>query len=79
MRLTGNQEFEEVIVPPAKPVPPRETERLISVSELDDLCRDSFPVMLHTTYLDLFLTHSIGLFVLKQDTVNRLPYGVWDE
>ena len=38
------QEYEEVIVPPAKPVPPRASERLIGVGELDDLCRSSFPV-----------------------------------
>ncbi|KAF7790915.1 hypothetical protein EIP86_001873 [Pleurotus ostreatoroseus] len=36
-------EFEEVTVPPARPVPPRSTERLIPVSELEDLARGSFP------------------------------------
>lgn len=36
------QYYEEVIIPPAKPVPPRETERLISVSELDPLAKGSF-------------------------------------
>ena len=38
------KEYEEVIVPPARAVPPRETEHLITVSELDDLCGGSFPV-----------------------------------
>lgn len=38
------QDFEEVILPPAKPVPPKASERLISVSELDPLAKGSFPV-----------------------------------
>ncbi|KAJ7904375.1 Sec63-domain-containing protein [Mycena olivaceomarginata] len=38
-----SEDFEEVIIPPARPVPPRVTERLISVSELDPLARGSFP------------------------------------
>ncbi|TFK55802.1 Sec63-domain-containing protein [Heliocybe sulcata] len=38
-----HEEYEEVVVPPAKPVPPRESERLISVAELDDLAAGSFP------------------------------------
>ncbi|KAJ3550589.1 hypothetical protein NM688_g5040 [Phlebia brevispora] len=37
------EEYEEVIVPPARPVPPRSTERLILVSELDELAKGSFP------------------------------------
>ncbi|RPD67035.1 Sec63-domain-containing protein [Lentinus tigrinus ALCF2SS1-7] len=37
------EEYEEVTVPPAKSVPPRASERLISVSELDPLARSSFP------------------------------------
>ncbi|ESK97545.1 activating signal cointegrator 1 complex subunit 3 [Moniliophthora roreri MCA 2997] len=37
------EEYEEVIVPPAKPVPPRETERLIPVSGLDRLAKGCFP------------------------------------
>ncbi|KAH7924026.1 Sec63-domain-containing protein [Leucogyrophana mollusca] len=36
-------DYEEVILPPAKVVPPRESERLISVSELDELAKGSFP------------------------------------
>ncbi|KAJ7638696.1 Sec63 Brl domain-containing protein [Roridomyces roridus] len=38
-----DEQFEEVIIPPARPVPPRVTERLIPVSELDPLARGSFP------------------------------------
>lgn len=38
------QDYEEVILPPARPVPPRATERLIAVTELDDICKGSFPV-----------------------------------
>ncbi|KAG0709510.1 Sec63-domain-containing protein [Suillus ampliporus] len=37
------EEYEEVIIPPAKVVPPRQSERLISVSELDELAKGSFP------------------------------------
>ncbi|THH12262.1 hypothetical protein EW145_g150 [Phellinidium pouzarii] len=36
------EDYDEVILPPAKPVPPRVTERVVLVSELDDLCRSSF-------------------------------------
>lgn len=38
------EEFEEVIIPPAKAIPPRISERLINVSELDDMGKGSFPV-----------------------------------
>ncbi|EPQ59321.1 Sec63-domain-containing protein [Gloeophyllum trabeum ATCC 11539] len=38
-----HEEYEEVIIPPAKPVPPNRNERLILVNELDDLARGSFP------------------------------------
>ncbi|KAF9263522.1 Sec63-domain-containing protein [Marasmius fiardii PR-910] len=37
-----HQEYEEVVVPPAKPVPLRSTERLVPVSELDPLARGCF-------------------------------------
>jgi hypothetical protein len=43
--------YEEVIVPPAKVVPPRATERLIAVAELVPLARGSFPVS-HKIYCD---------------------------
>ncbi|KAA1466231.1 Sec63-domain-containing protein [Dentipellis sp. KUC8613] len=35
--------YEEVVIPPSKPVPPRATERLINVAELDPLARGAFP------------------------------------
>ena len=38
------QGYEEVTVPPAKVVPPRATEKLIRVADLDPLARGSFPV-----------------------------------
>ncbi|CCM04831.1 uncharacterized protein FIBRA_07024 [Fibroporia radiculosa] len=40
--LYAPQAYEEVIVPPAKAVPPRQAERLIAVSELDPLAKGSF-------------------------------------
>ncbi|KAG5340976.1 hypothetical protein C0989_012350 [Termitomyces sp. Mn162] len=36
-------EYEEVIVPPAKTVPPKASERLLPVSELEPLAKESFP------------------------------------
>jgi hypothetical protein len=41
---SGFQKYEEVIVPPAIPVPPKVTERLIPISELDPLAKGCFPV-----------------------------------
>ncbi|KAG7097091.1 hypothetical protein E1B28_004476 [Marasmius oreades] len=38
-----HEQYEEVVVPPAKPVPPRSKERLVPVSELDPLARGCFP------------------------------------
>ncbi|KZT66005.1 Sec63-domain-containing protein [Daedalea quercina L-15889] len=40
---TMNEDYEEVTIPPAKGVPPRVNERLIPVSELDQLAGGSFP------------------------------------
>ncbi|KAJ7591194.1 Sec63-domain-containing protein [Mycena floridula] len=37
------EDYEEVIIPPSKPVPPRTTERPITITELDPICRGSFP------------------------------------
>jgi antiviral helicase SLH1 len=44
MDLIVAQAYEEVTIPPAKPVPPKVNERLIPVSELDPLAKGSFPV-----------------------------------
>ncbi|KAG6911722.1 hypothetical protein DXG01_007972 [Tephrocybe rancida] len=38
-----DQEYEEVIIPPARTVPPKASERLLPVSELEPLARESFP------------------------------------
>ncbi|KAF7332131.1 hypothetical protein MKEN_00094100 [Mycena kentingensis (nom. inval.)] len=38
-----HEDHEEVVIPPARPVPTRTSERLIPVSELDPLARGSFP------------------------------------
>jgi len=43
-----NQEYEEVIVPPARSVPPKPTERLIPVAEMNPLAKGCFPVSLVT-------------------------------
>ncbi|OCH90702.1 Sec63-domain-containing protein [Obba rivulosa] len=37
------EDYQEVVIPPARPVPPRVTERLIPVKELDPLSKGSFP------------------------------------
>ncbi|TDL29712.1 Sec63-domain-containing protein [Rickenella mellea] len=39
---TEHEDYEEVVIPPAKPVPPRTMERLIPVTELDHLAQGSF-------------------------------------
>ncbi|KAH9482395.1 Putative helicase mug81 [Psilocybe cubensis] len=36
------EEYEEVVIPPAKPVPPRSSERLINISELESIVQGSF-------------------------------------
>ncbi|TFY57142.1 hypothetical protein EVJ58_g7210 [Rhodofomes roseus] len=41
--FTGTADYEEVTIPPTKPVPPRINERLLPVSELDPLAKGSFP------------------------------------
>lgn len=40
------QEYEEVIIPPAKPIPRRAEERLMPVSELEELVKGCFTVIL---------------------------------
>ncbi|KAJ4467551.1 Sec63-domain-containing protein [Lentinula aciculospora] len=37
------EDYEEVIIPPARPVPPKQTEHLVSISELDELAKGCFP------------------------------------
>jgi hypothetical protein len=40
------QEYEEVIIPPAKPIPHKAEERLMPVSELEELVKGCFMVIL---------------------------------
>lgn len=42
------QEYEEVIIPPAKPIPPKAEERLMPVSELEELVKGCFTVILES-------------------------------
>ena len=42
----NEQDYEEVVIPPAMTVPPRDNERLIPVTELDPLAQGSFRVCL---------------------------------
>ena len=44
------QEYEEVIIPPAKPIPPKAEERLMSVSELEELVKGCFTVILESPH-----------------------------
>jgi antiviral helicase SLH1 len=74
-----SQEYEEVIVPPAKPVPPRVAERLIPVNELDPLARGSFPVSLSFLRRKpvLYSAYEKGVCKPKQSAIDcvsmRLP------
>lgn len=43
--LNALQEYEEVIIPPARPIPPRAKERLMPVSELEELVKGCFTVI----------------------------------
>jgi antiviral helicase SLH1 len=42
------QEYEEVIIPPAKAIPPKAEERLMPVSELEELVKECFTVILES-------------------------------
>ena len=44
------QEYEEVIIPPAKPIPPKAEERLMPVSELEELVKGCFTVHLESPH-----------------------------
>ncbi|KAI0960008.1 hypothetical protein AcW1_004658 [Taiwanofungus camphoratus] len=61
------EDYEEVIIPPAKAVAPRTTERLIPVSELDPLARGSFP-----GYISLNRIQSIVYPTAYQSNENML-------
>lgn len=40
---SDHKEYEEVTIPPPRPVPMRNAERLIPISEMEPLCRGAFP------------------------------------
>jgi hypothetical protein len=42
------QEYEEVIIPPPKAIPPKAEERLMPVSELEELVKGCFTVILES-------------------------------
>ncbi|KAI1796263.1 Sec63-domain-containing protein [Ganoderma leucocontextum] len=65
-----NEEYEEVTVPPTRTVPPRATERLISVAELDPLAKGSFP-----GYTSLNRIQSIVFPTAYQSNENMLVCG----
>ncbi|KAH9940596.1 Sec63-domain-containing protein [Amylocystis lapponica] len=65
------EDYEEVIIPPAKAVPPRLTERLIPVSELDPLAQGSFP-----GYTSLNRIQSIVFATAYQSNENMLVCDV---
>jgi antiviral helicase SLH1 len=44
------QEYEEVIIPPAKPIPRKAEERLMPVSELEELVKGCFTVILESPH-----------------------------
>lgn len=44
------QEYEEVIIPPAKQIPPKTEERLMPVSELEELVKGCFTVTLESPH-----------------------------
>ena len=48
--LNTFQEYEEIIIPPAKPIPPRAEERLIPVSDLDELVKGCFTVIFESPH-----------------------------
>ncbi|KAJ2920149.1 hypothetical protein MD484_g373, partial [Candolleomyces efflorescens] len=45
----SEKEYEEVVIPPAKVVPPRATEHLVQIAELDPLARGCFSSIVYPT------------------------------
>lgn len=68
----GPKDYEEVIVPPAKTVPPRASERLVPCSELPPLAKASFPVGSFSTSPYPFFTRIQGY-----KTLNRIQSIVY--
>ena len=74
-----DQVYNEVIVPPAQPMPPRLKERLIPIMELDDIVRRSFLVST-SLYSDLYsdLDQKLtGIYDFQSGAIHRLPNCIW--
>ncbi|GBE79749.1 Putative helicase [Sparassis crispa] len=65
------EDYEEVILPPAKAVPPRATERLIAVSELDPLAKGSFPARVFAS-VKIVVTSYAPMKALASEIVRKL-------
>lgn len=76
---TSYEEYEEVVIPPAKAVPPRMNERLIPITELDALGKGSYPVRSKSTVTCHQLKGSFiaGLYNSQPDTVHRISDRLW--
>jgi hypothetical protein len=65
-----------VTIPPSKALPVRTSERLIAVTELDTLCKGSFPVRpppaLLCRRISFFLFS--GIFLAQQGPVDHFPH-----
>jgi len=72
-----SQEYEEIIIPPAKVVPPRTSERLILVNELDELARGSFPVCSPPFPTIFYIKPFLGIFFPKSHTIYHLFNRLW--
>ncbi|TFY72750.1 hypothetical protein EVG20_g272 [Dentipellis fragilis] len=72
--------YEEVVIPPSKPVPPRVSERLITVAELDPLARGAFPVR-HLPFIPTEQSSDEGTVIQnsEQNTVDHISHGLWVE
>ena len=77
--LISYQDYEEVILPPAKTVPPRASERLIPCSELPPLARGSFGVCKSGWFPPQSLNDIPGLYHSQSDTVNCISYSLQDK
>jgi hypothetical protein len=74
----ASQEYEEVILPPSRVIPPRQSERLILVNELDELTRGSFPVCIPPFPSIFYMKPSLlGIFFPKSHAVYHLSNRLW--
>ena len=72
------QEYEEVIIPPAKPIPHKAEERLMPVSELEELVKGCFTVILqspHHWHGNLFKDQGYTSLNRIQSIVYPTAYG----